>query len=324
MKLLYLTLLLFFAHTANVSAATIRAITNNGKWHHASTWNLNRKPQSGDTVIIPNNIVVVLETNESLNALVMTVAGTLKLSNGKLNLNAASRIHIMTGGTLTGSGNNDQVRIGGEFKFRGGFDLPVLGPAYADTSTGTSPNGFNAGLSILSELVTDFNVSRSNGKAYVGWSCVPANTVQFEVEKSTNGITWTTAGVVPAGGNRNLRQRYLYVDQNAGRATTYYRVKQVLPFGLTYTAVKTIEADENGGIDIYAASGRNINIRFHQPPSFPVKVTVTDLGGRVLQQESVERAASLLHVQRRFSTNGTVIVHVSDASFARFSRMLAW
>src|SRR5215213_7651715 len=140
--LLFLSLL----SALNLAAAPpIRAV-NNGTWSQSSTWDFNRKPQNGDTVIIPANMQVVLDTIESLDDLIVQIGGTLKLNNGKLNLNNSSRVEVGALGRLSGTGNNDQIKIGNTFKFRGGVDLSILGPAYADEGTGSSPNGFAGGL----------------------------------------------------------------------------------------------------------------------------------------------------------------------------------
>ena len=322
MKLLYLTLLLLTVTSFTLAAPVIRAIGNNGKWDQASTWNLNRTPQSGDTVIIPVNLQVVLDNNESLDNLVVKITGILKLNNGKLILNSASRIDIMIGGRLTGSGNNDQVKIGGDFKFRGGFDLPILGPAYADTSTGTSPNGFVIGLSLLGERTTDFTVSRVNGNACISWTSVPGNTIQFDIEKSLNGISWSIAGTVPVGGDRGSRQHYSYIDKNLTAATAYYRIKQVLPSGVAYTAVKTISNKESAGMDVYAGSRHTVNVRFNVPVTFPVKMMVMDLNGRVVQQQSFGTPGSAINLQLKSVTTGTMIVNVSDAAGGNRSRIV--
>lgn len=322
MKLLYSIILLLAVTLFTHASPVIRAVSNNGKWNQSSTWDLNRTPQDGDTVIIPMNLQVVLDNNQSLNNLVVKITGILKLNNGKLILNSLSRIEIMTGGTLTGSGNNDQVKIGGDFKFRGGFDLPILGPAYADNSTGTSPNGFNAGLSILSELTTDFYVSRVNGNAYIGWTSVPGHTIQFDIEKSLNGISWSVTATVPVGGNRTSRQRYSYIDKNISGATAYYRIKQVLPSGVAYTAVKTVTDKESAGMDVYAGSRHNVNVRFNVPATFPVKMMVMDMSGRVVQQQSFDTPVSMINLQLKAVTKGTVIVNISDAAGESRSRMV--
>ncbi|HYE56523.1 MAG TPA: T9SS type A sorting domain-containing protein [Chitinophagaceae bacterium] len=144
-----LCLSLCFLVTIGAAAAPKIKAVKNGKWSQSSTWDLGRKPRDGDTVLIPGNLQVVLDNNESLDDLVVKINGTLKLTNGKLNLNASSRIEVHLMGRLAGSGNNDQVRIGNVFKFRGGVDLSILGPAYADETTGSSPAGFSGGLVIL-------------------------------------------------------------------------------------------------------------------------------------------------------------------------------
>lgn len=53
------------------------------------------------------------------------------------------------------------------------------------------------------------------------------NSLHFEIEKSTDGISWKQVAVVKAKGNSNQRTDYDYVDQVKTASKTYYRIKQV-------------------------------------------------------------------------------------------------
>ena len=106
----FLTLLTALVTAATVTAAPIiEAKTNNGNWNSSSTWDLNRKPQNGDIVIVPANILVLLNSSQSLSNLVVRITGTLSLSGEKLNLDNASRVEVYTNGKIIGGGSNDQI-----------------------------------------------------------------------------------------------------------------------------------------------------------------------------------------------------------------------
>lgn len=301
MKLLYSVLLCILSNYL-FAAPVIRA-TSNGRWAQASTWNLNRLPQNGDTVIIPLDIEVTLDFNESLNNLAVKITGTLKLNNGKLNLNAASRIDIAAQGRLSGNGNNDQVKIGGELKFRGGVDQSILGPAYSDTSTGPSPNGFTGGFSMLRATLTDFAVNKVNNEVHVSWVSVPGNTLRFDIEKSSTGNSWSMVEAIDVSGDPGLPQQYLYIDKNPG---TYYRVKQVFAASVAYTAVKAAIVINKTSINIYSTP-EMVKVRFDGPVKFPVTVTVTDENGRLVKKAIYRQALIDLRL------HGTFVVHVKDA-----------
>ncbi|WP_347157091.1 T9SS type A sorting domain-containing protein [Pontibacter chitinilyticus] len=50
---------------------------------------------------------------------------------------------------------------------------------------------------------------------------------QFEVERSTDGQTFSQLGIVAGHGNSSTALKYSYTDQRPGSGTNYYRLKQV-------------------------------------------------------------------------------------------------
>ena len=54
MKKLYSLLIALFAVSFTFANNLITVVNNNGSWKSKSTWNLNRIPKDGDTVVIPH------------------------------------------------------------------------------------------------------------------------------------------------------------------------------------------------------------------------------------------------------------------------------
>src|SRR4051794_16840735 len=119
MKLIF-TILITLAAVATASAGSVITAIADGDWATASTWNLNTKPQSGDTIVIPAGRTISFTTTESLNGVIIKIAGTLNMSGAsKLNLDNASLIKVYPGGTITGQSNSDQITIGTTHVFKG-------------------------------------------------------------------------------------------------------------------------------------------------------------------------------------------------------------
>src|SRR5689334_8388688 len=97
-------LILFLAAMAETNATTIIAQVNNGKWSTSSCWSKNRQPVDGDTVIVPAGIGIKVDGTENLDAVVIIVRGSLIFTNGKLRLDALSKVIVDFGGTITGGG----------------------------------------------------------------------------------------------------------------------------------------------------------------------------------------------------------------------------
>lgn len=73
----------------------------------------------------------------------------------------------------------------------------------------------------------------------------------FEVERSTNGITWTKLGYIASIANKNnLKNNYQYTDNNPVNGKNMYRLKQLDIDGkYEYSTVRTVWF-ENGSNDI--------------------------------------------------------------------------
>jgi hypothetical protein len=116
-------------------------------------------------------------------------------------------------------------------------------------ATGSDGNGNNQNAQaqmvvtafILPVVISDFNVRASSCNGIVQWKTASEDNVdRFEVEYSSNGISWSTVGTVPAK-NSPSGSSYQYVyDQ--GTSKGYYRVKIIDIDGkVAYTKIASAE-----------------------------------------------------------------------------------
>ena len=199
MKNLFLTLFLLPAFFVN-GAPVITAISNTGNWNANPTWDLNRIPQTGDTILIPSGITVIVSLNQTISGTVyVKIYGVLKMSSGILDLTSTSVVMVYTGGKITGNGCScEQIRIGNVKKYQAGPD--VLGPQYASSST----IGFQPILVTLPVTFIGFNITRTNQDVLVQWSTSQEiNAHYFQVERSVDGISWSAIASVTATGSSN-------------------------------------------------------------------------------------------------------------------------
>jgi len=170
-------------------AGSIQAIQNNGSWTSNSSWDMNRNPIDGDTVIIPAGITIIITSNLNLSANTMRIIvyGTLKFNGGgaKLAMSGFSSVVVEAGGLLTSTGNPSQtLNIGTQTVFTGN-DIPVVGPQYANNTTG---NGFVPFI-ILPVKYLSFTLSYTSSIVLVQWSTAEeVNALKYEVERSVDGI----------------------------------------------------------------------------------------------------------------------------------------
>jgi len=303
------TLLIALAAAATASAGSVITAINNGTWANTSTWNLNRLPQSGDTIVIPGGFSLAFTNNANLNGVVMKIWGALHMSgSSKLDLDNAGLIRVYTGGIITGAGNGDQIKIGNTIVFKGN-DPDVVGPMFADNTTG---GGF-APLSVLPVTFANFYVSRTNDGILIRWSTATENNNHhFEVQRSEDGQSWNTIAIVAGIGNSTQLNNYSYTDRSMQKALAYYRIMQVDMDGRsTYTVVRSIKNTETKkGVEIFVAKNRGITLVFDEMKS-SVSVEICNLNGQTITRQHYQRSA-YIRLQINNITTGVYVIKVTD------------
>jgi len=116
------------------------------------------------------------------------------------------------------------------------------------------------------------------------------NFSHFEVEKSTDGLTFTMIDRVDGLGGEGIAVEYSYTDTQAS-AIAYYRLKSVdLDGSFEYSEIVTIQSDCAAGIsisDIFPNPTVNdlVNIRFNSAYDHEdAKVIITDMLGRTMME----------------------------------------
>lgn len=151
-----------------------------------------------------------------------------------------------TGNTITVSGLENKTYYYRIFEYNG-----AAAPVYniVDVVAGSA-----VVTSTLPIKLLHFAVREQNGKAVLQWATSQEiNSNHFVVERSIDGINFFEVTKVTAAGNSNNTVNYAYVDENAGKGISYYRLKQVDNDGrFTFSAVinVTVKGD-SGNISIY-------------------------------------------------------------------------
>ncbi|MEO7209322.1 MAG: T9SS type A sorting domain-containing protein, partial [Chitinophagaceae bacterium] len=140
-------------------------------------------------------------------------------------------------------------------------------------------------LAILPVTFINFDGVIQNGKALLSWSTAnEINNKGFEVQKSTNGQTFTDLGFVAGHNNSSTVNNYNYTDAKVVSGANYYRLKQI---------------DNNGNFDYssvikldYAAFDWNILgnpvsgnswIQLQLDKSSEVSIQIVSMNGNIIQ-----------------------------------------
>ena len=106
-----LIVILFVVASISASAKTFTAVAS-GSWVVPNTWSCNCLPAAGDNVIIPYGITITVSRPVALNSVIISVAGTLDLTNGLMQMNESDRVTIVPGGKIIANGLGGAINIG--------------------------------------------------------------------------------------------------------------------------------------------------------------------------------------------------------------------
>lgn len=319
MKTIY-TLLFTLLIAATLQATTITAVVNNGQWDVNSTWSLNRQPQNNDTIVIPVGYTVVLNPHVTLNNIYLLIYGTLRFNGGKLTLNNVCSILIQSGGRIIGTSNNEQIKLGGVFKYKGA-EGTIIGPALANSVSG---DGFIP--LTLPVKYTGFFAKRQAGKNELTWiTSEEINNSHFNVQRSEDGQTWKNIAVVFAVSNPGPVNRYAYSDLYAGANKVYYRLKQVDQDGrYAYSSIKSVNGDEQtSNANIYASAKQTVTIEFNEKVKGKVIVRIININGQAVREQQFTQSANRFEVYVPNAVPGVYAVQVlSDENIRNVKKVI--
>lgn len=319
MKHLYFLFLSILIFNFSFSAPVITVKNNNGSWKNNSTWNLNRKPANGDTIIIPSGKTVVLDNQQYLNNVCIKIYGTLKLTNflSFLALNSNSSVLVYSNGLIEATVNYWQyIFIGSQTVF---YANTITGPQMANSATGP---GFSSFTPMPVKFI-GFTAAKNNNDVLIQWSTAQEiNAGMYQVERSFDGVNWNTIAYVAAVGNSANVNNYSYTDKNISAKTIYYRIKQVDVDGkFTYTPVKSIKTETVTSTDVKIYSTQNkVLLQFPQQVKGNVIVRFVSLSGQVVEQQMVNQPVG--QVVLNTNVKGNCIVSVSNGQDVNVARQV--
>jgi len=97
-----------------------------------------------------------------------------------------------------------------------------------------------------------FTAEKVKGTAQLNWKTTfELNTDKFNIERSADGVSFSTIGSVPAAGSSNDVTSYQYYDNTPLQGINYYRIKQLDKNGeFSYSAIRYLTFGDDAGIFI--------------------------------------------------------------------------
>ncbi|WP_315816454.1 T9SS type A sorting domain-containing protein [Paraflavitalea speifideaquila] len=195
-------------------------------------------------------------------------------------------------GTLTGKSASEKLFLN---KSVGGTKVNTqdnTSMAFDDTTAYTGGAG-NPDVScsiLLPMVVSSFKGAWYDNGVNLSWYTVSEiNGKQFDIEYSTDGLSYAKAGVVAAKGNSNERINYQYRFTGATSATLYFRLLMVDQDGRTeYSNVVMVKTGISAKVSTTVYPNPfvdKLDITVTLPKAGPVTVKLVDMNGRVVRTQ---------------------------------------
>jgi hypothetical protein len=150
----------------------------------------------------------------------------------------------------------------------GGSNIAIVGIA------GTLPVTFGS-----------FDVKCVDNGAMISWvTSSEQNTKNFEVQKSTDGVNWSTVGTVAAAGNSSSNRLYQFLDVKGG-GTAQYRIKQIDfdgKFDYSTTRVSNCKSSKLNIVMYPVPANDKLNLIVTSDEVLVTDLRVIDVSGKVV------------------------------------------
>jgi hypothetical protein len=307
MKLTFTLFITLFSISNIIAAPAIKAKQTSGSWSTSADWDLSRVPANNDSIIIPAGMTMEINNNISLNQVVIRVYGVLKFTNGKLNLDAGSKLILETGSIIDGSGSNDQIRYDNIGVYKGSMG-DLTGPMVLGSIGGFQP------VSILPVSFVSFTAKKESSRVLLTWvTDHEVNNDHFVVERSVDGGTWKPVGVVLASSVAGLN-KYEFRDELQKAGAINYRIRQVdIDGSFMYSKVQSLRTSESApSAQIFASAKNTITVQFAAPVKSNIQVRVFTGNGQVLKQVAVTALTSKMNISVNNGAGAYVVQLVNE------------
>lgn len=195
----------------------------------------------------------------------------------------------------------------------------VYGPATMN-STGLSAS------TTLPVVLTDFTTTAQGNTIVLNWSTQQeSNSAYFIIERSADGINWSTQATVNAKGNSSVVSKYSYTDVRPLANANYYRLKMVdLDNSFQYSKINSVRISTSGSVSVYPnPATTNVYVSLPATISDNATLRLFNTAGQLMQQLTLTKGnGSTVTVPVQQYTAGTYLLQITDASGFKQSNML--
>ncbi len=162
----------------------------------------------------------------------------------------------------------------------------------------------NSSCDVLPVQLLNFNAKVEQEHSVLNWiSKAEENLLQYEIEKSVDGINFTSIGIVAATGSLVSEQSYVFTDPASLQGKAYYRLKMIANGNSTYKYSTTLNLSLKGVNNFELTNLVNpfaskINFQLNAPQAEKVSIELLDVTGRFIQETktTIQKGANIFDI----------------------------
>lgn len=154
------------------------------------------------------------------------------------------------------------------------------------------------GTGTLPIRLKEFTVIQKGNAVQLQWnSSNETNNKGFEINRSTDGITWSDMGFIPGNLTTDLEHNYSFMDERPIEGSNLYRLKQIdLDGKYTYSNIVAFNYSDQGNIKILGNDGRGIIHLEMSSNNEKLVLRIFDFNGRALFSKSTTNGNQILDI----------------------------
>lgn len=210
----------------------------------------------------------------------------------------AQNIVLASGGNAMGTGGSVSYSIGQ-------LDYISVSGSYGSVSQGVQQPVVSSTLPIF---LLNLKANKLNDKVLINWQTTSEiNSRSFAVERSNDGVIFTTLNNIAAAGNSTLLTNYLTEDKHPLPGSNFYRIKQVSGDGrFVYSMVVSVTFNPSEGIAVIYPNPAKDAITLQVPydgSSHPIMYKLFNIKGQVLLANKISNNVTIIPLSNLSPSN---------------------
>jgi hypothetical protein len=213
------------------------------------------------------------------------------------------RVAHYVGGQWTSLGNASQVQQANAWFIGAGTGIATF-----------SPFSVGSAESILPVTFTSFTGLKDAGSVRLNWeTSSEQNSAYFDVERSADGVNFSSIGKVNAAGNSATLRKYSFTDNNPATGRNFYRLRQVdLDAQFEYSKTISVNMAANAAVTIYPNPVQS-NMMVEYPKVGKGAIyKVVSVDGRVMQSGVLQENSSQQNINLGNLQRGNYILLIQN------------